>query len=146
MCGDLAISTDDVAEAWKVVVKLFKVVKRFSSLRLNAPKTQVLFACEDFYRSLMRMLLASDSDLRPTSFRNYIKYLGVHLGPGACDHQWNEIQKGYKDVVDFIRNLHSGITSSIVLYNVLAHSKFSYVASFVRPSREMLKLEDWGCK
>jgi len=68
----------------------------------------------------------------------------VHIGPGAAKVQWSDTTKSFREIIGFIRGLNSGFTSSLVLYNVLAHSKFSYIASSVSPDKEVMQLEEWG--
>ena len=47
MCDDLAIATSNVNATWALLRKMFPVIERFSSLRVNRLKTQILYACGD---------------------------------------------------------------------------------------------------
>jgi len=144
MCDDLAIATTNVPESCKILENIFYLVQRFASLKLNAAKTQIVFARDEDVLAAARGLLNGSFGLKRSSFNDYLKYLGVHIGPGAAKVQWSDITKGFREIIGFIRGLNSGLTSSLVLYNVLAHSKFSYVASFVSPDKEVMQLEEWG--
>ena len=79
-----------------------------------------------------------------TSFSQTIKFLGIYVGPNAHEIQWKKITQGFIDTIWFIKKLHLGLIGSIVLYNTLALSKYSYVASFVAPPPDVLKIVDWG--
>ena len=79
MCDDLAITTLSISSAWDELVKFFYLVGCFASLKLNAPKTQILFALGD-NELTMSSLISRGYGLVRGSFKNYIKYLGVILG------------------------------------------------------------------
>ena len=58
--------------------------------------------------------------------------------------QWVTACDKYKEMVLFIKALGAGLIAAVVLYNTLALPTFSYVGSFVKPAKEVLRLESWG--
>ncbi len=144
MCDDLAIATYNMPATWVILLKIFYIVSKFSGLNLNQPKTQALITDLANLDNIRIQLLSGESGLLDHSFKSVLKYLGIHIGPGSQEIQWQLASAGFREVVNFIRRLNSGLVSSVVLYNILAISKFSYIASFAAPSSETLALERWG--
>ena len=46
--------------------------------------------------------------------------------------------KRLSEVISFLKHLGAGLTTSIALYNVLAHSKLCYIGSFVAPDTKLV--------
>ena len=59
-----------------------------SSLSINTSKTQLLCICDNDL-SLQTQLLTTHTDPRDCS-HNYIKHLGIYIGPGAPSQNWKE--------------------------------------------------------
>ena len=74
-------------------------------------------------------------------FRNFVKYLGVFVGPGALEVAWDGVILAYSECIVFLRNLDAGFVPTISLYNVLAASICSWIGSFIAPSHKLLVLE-----
>ena len=115
MCDDLAIATTNVRETLQILLKIFQLVTRFASLKLNQPKSQITFACQEDRDRGYDDMLCNGSGLTSDSFQDYLKYLGIHIGPGADAVQWRSIATSYSEAVHFIKGLHCGLIPSIVL-------------------------------
>ena len=79
-----------------------------------------------------------------SQFKAAIKYLGIFLGFDALQINWNAVSCDFLTVSRFIGSLDCGIVTKISLYNMLAISKLSYVAAFLPPNRDILKVEKTG--
>ena len=67
------------------------------------------------------------------AYRNVVKYLGLHLGPGAGSEQWANALRWYTAAVDKVCNFELGKMASIPFYNMLAVSKLAWLAPFAQP-------------
>ena len=54
---------------------------------------------------------------------------------------WDSVSDDFLNVARFIGSLDCGLVTKVSLYNMLAISKLSYVAAFLPPSRDILKVE-----
>ena len=63
-----------------------------------------------------------------------IKYLGVHLGPGAQAVQWDSAIAKMTLATGRVIRLGLGLAGSIPVYNALAHSCGAWLASIVKLS------------
>ena len=144
MCDDLAISVDNILTAWEWVVEIFDLVIQFASLTLNQPKTQILVASPNKFPKTLLDKLIGCNGLNRESITQAMKYLGIFIGPEAKQYQWKKACIGFEESIRFIRGLNLGLIGSISLYNVLAHSKFGYIASFVSPPPCVVRKAKWG--
>ena len=141
MCDDLAVATANIPGVWHILARALKAVENFSSLRINKPKTQFLPANLDGHDDVFDLLIEIDPSLPRDSIKHYVKYLGIHIGPEAHINQWKLAIEGHCEVTRTIKSFGAGLVTSIVLYNVLAHSKLTYIASFVEPGEEVIVAE-----
>ena len=144
MCDDLAIATLDIPAAWAQIIRIFVVVRRFASLFINQQKTHFVFACHPDGGEVYSQMLSCDPGLSLDNVGWALKYFGIYLGPRANEHQWVTACDKYKEMVLFIKALGAGLITAVVLYNTLAVPTFSYVGSFVKPAKEILRLESRG--
>ena len=144
MCDDTALATENIIDCWKKLIPIFSMVTRFSCLSLNLKKTQILFADRAAADLLRDTLLSIDAQLSTDNFKDFVRYLGICIGPGADSVQWIRAARSYMETIRFIRALSAGRTTSIVLYNILVHSKLMFIASFAAPNRVILELERYG--
>ena len=140
-CDDLAIACPDLVNAWSIISRIFVLVTRICSLRLNVGKTQI-WICVSGRAGFIRDSLRDISpDLNDNVYQDFIKYLGIFLGPGASRVMWGEVISGYSDTISFLHSAIPGLIPTIALYNILAHSKFAYITSYINPPKEVLVLE-----
>ncbi len=85
-----------------------------------------------------------DDSLSGGCFKDFLKYLGILVGPGARSEAWKEAQSKYEECVRFLRSIDAGFVSTIYLYNILAASVLSWVGSFYPPSDELLNFESYA--
>jgi hypothetical protein len=69
-----------------------------------------------------------------------VKYLGVHIGPGAPALQWSLASENFLDAVRFLLSLDCGLTATISLFNILALPRLAWLASFLHPPSHITKL------
>ena len=74
-------------------------------------------------------------------FCTSVLYLGVRLGPGALETQWNSAIRKYNTAVNDILRLGLGFVASVSLYNMCAHSCLAWLAAVVQPSRAVILAE-----
>ena len=137
----LAIATPNLIDTWATLCLIFHVIRRSSALEINIGKTQIWIINDGMRAYIQAVVQRRSPSLMSSFFHEYILYLGVHIGPDAQDVLWRQCVSGYNDAVDFLLGIDPGLVPTISLYNVLAHSKLSYVASFVAPPRDVLVLE-----
>ena len=85
-CDDLGIVVNNVPLFWPRLSKMFHIVSRITSLKLNTNKTQIL-ACDPSSLHVLTGLLSQYPDLN-SAVSLAIKYLGVWIGPNAEHGQW----------------------------------------------------------
>ena len=140
-CDDLGLVCEDLVRTWAILKKVFFIVHRIAALELNVSKTQICILFLEKQAAIMDGILEIDPVVPRSAFKDYVKYLGICVGPGAHIVQWKEVIKSYLDTVAFLRSIDAGLATTISLYNVLAASKVSWIGSFVCPSDELLNLE-----
>ena len=113
-CDDLSVACRTMIEACAILLKLLRIVMLISSLRLNICKTQVWVICRAIQIKTQATFQSLSPDLVNNSFKDYMKYLGIPLGPDGRSHQYEDTIHGYHD---------------------------SYKASFVAPSRALLTVQ-----
>ena len=86
-------------------------------------------------------ICALDACVNAGQFSRAIKYLGIFLGHDALKINWEMVSPDFLSTARFIGSLDCGLLTKISLYNMLAISKLSYVAAFLPPNREILKIE-----
>ena len=133
-CDDLALACTNVSACWATIVRCFAVIEKISCLALNTDKTQFLLTsritCEDDAVAILEF----DDTIDPSQLMRAIKYLGIFLGQNHVDCNWEAALLDYLDTAKFISLLDCGLLTKISLYNMLAISKLSFVASFVPPN------------
>ena len=140
-CDDLGLVCKDLVRTWAILKKVFFIVTRIAALELNVSKTQICVLFLEQQQTIMDAIIQIDPVVPLSAFKDYVKYLGICIGPGAHLVQWQEVIKSYKETVAFLRGIDAGLISTITLYNILAASKASWIASFVAPSEELIILE-----
>ena len=140
-CDDVGIASQNMLRSWPIIQKCFMLVGKFSGLFLNVAKTKCCVIFGELMDHVADELREVDSSLTRNLFNDFVKYLGVYLGPGAEQVMWREAIVAYKECISFLRCIDAGFTSTISLYNVLGASIFSWIGSFAPPSQELLILE-----
>jgi len=141
LCDDLAIACHNIATAWGIIVRCFVLIQKISALALNSDKTQFLSTSSITQLEDIDLISTLDARVSSLQFRAVIKYLGIFLGFDALKVNWDAVSTEYLTVARFIGALDCGVITKISLYNMLAISKLSYVAAFLPPNREVLKVE-----
>ena len=88
MCDDVALAVIDIFKAWHRFTILFDLIEKFAALKVNCLKTQFIFA--DLKNASMRVdeMVIRYPSVSISSFDDVIRYLGIHIGPGAHQKQW----------------------------------------------------------
>ena len=141
-CDDLALAVLDVVSAWSIIIRCFDIIRKIASLALNCDKTQFLLTDDLHYEEDKRAICNLDSIVTSAQFGRSIKYLGIFLGFDAMSLNWDAVCPDFVATAKFIGSLDCGLTTKISLYNMLAISKLSYVATFFPPTRAALLAEN----
>ena len=134
----------DVAGDWAIIKKCFIIIERASLLHLNIDKSQFFRSSIPYFDAACARLRESDPAISHDRISQKIKYLGIILGHNTVQDNWAGPLKRYIDAVYSILNLDCGLTTSLSLYNMLAHSTLSYVSAFFLPNATALAVEKWG--
>ena len=140
-CDDVALAVVNVLLAWQILLKCFDMIGKMSSLHLNNEKTQFLLTSSTQNEDIDAMM-TYDGRVSMSQFSSTIKYLGMFLGPECADINWDHVLCDFLVTARFISSLDCGLLTKISLYNMLAISKLSYVASFLPPNVSVLKAEN----
>ena len=140
-CDDLAIACRNIASAWGIIIKCFLIIERISALALNNDKTQFLCTSHSTRAQDQLDICALDQFVSASQFVSAIKYLGIFLGFEALRINWSMVSSDFLSTARFIGTLDCGLLTKISLYNMLAISKLSYVAAFLPPNRDILRIE-----
>jgi len=140
-CDDLALAVSDVCASWRIVTRCFVVIEKISSLRMNNEKTQFLLTSSSTMNEDILRIKSIDSQIGDSQFLAAIKYLGVLLGSECVDCNWEQVISDYISTSRFIASLDCGLLTKISLYNMIAITKLSYVASFFPPNIAALRAE-----
>ena len=140
-CDDLALAVSNVAVAWHILLRCFVIIQRISSLTINNEKTQFLLTSSTTMTQDIDAIKRSDSCIKDCQFLASIKYLGIFLGPDCADTNWDHVLCDYLTTSKFISSLDCGLLTKISLYNMIAISKLSYVASFLPPNSVAIRAE-----
>lgn len=136
------VATSNIWQAWATLIKVSPLITKFSTLRISAAKTPFPFACHDEFGDETRSLLRLHPGSKEASTWDFLKYLGIMLGPGANVRQWKLAISGITEVLNFITKHTGGLITKTDLYNPLAHS--SFIAYFVPPTSVLIELETEG--
>ena len=139
-CDDLAIVCLNLTAAWSIIMRCFVLVQRISALALNNNKTQFLTTSSTRLEDI-ELITRLDDRVSASQFKTAIKYLGIFLGHDAIKVNWDSVSDDFISIARFIGSLDCGLVTKISLYNMLAISKLSFVASFFRPNQDILKSE-----
>ena len=77
---DLAVSCLNLAAAWGIIIKCFRIIHKISALALNSDKTQFLVTSSITNLEDCELISTLDSRVSPAQFKAVIKYLGIFLG------------------------------------------------------------------
>jgi len=141
-CDDLGIACTNVLTAWSIIMRCFVIIEKISALHLNNDKTQFLLT--SITTSSLDIVGICDIDrlVSPSQFQRAIKYLGILLGDDAIALNWSNVCPEFIDTARFIGSLDCGMVTKVSLYNMLAISKLSFVASFFQPDKSALRAEN----
>ena len=117
---------------WRTIVRVFGLVKKVASLQRNVSKNQLLLLGPE-HDDTISLFLAEFDGVSRDKFLKALKYLGVFIGPEAQRWMWRSPIAGFEETVNFIRLNVSGLMATSSLYNVLAHSKLAWTATFYSP-------------
>ena len=140
-CDDLALATVNIVASLRVLDPIFHVMHKVCNLRMSPVKTQVSTFVES---AKFRIHDLTESSLRRYSgliLRDFVLYLGVHIGPGASSAQWAAPVDRFFDAVRDIIALGLGLYASVPLYNMLAFSRIAWLASIASPSNSVVQAE-----
>jgi hypothetical protein len=141
-CDDLALAVENIVESWSRVTSCFKIIKKIASLDLNNSKTQFLLTSHSTRDNDKLQLLSADPRLCADQFLSAIKYLGIQVGLDCHSSNWENVISDYLSTSRFIASLDCGLLTKLSLYNMIAISKLSYVASFIPPNPAALRAEN----
>ena len=139
-CDDLAIACLNIHAAWSIILRCFGLIQTISALALNPDKTQFLSTSSTTPEDI-DLITSLDSRVSASQFKAAIKYLGIFLGFDSLKTNWDAVSADFLQVTRFIGSLDCGLVTKVSLYNMLAISKLSYVAAFLPPNCEILKVE-----
>ena len=122
-CDDLSVACRNMIEAWGILLKLFRIVTLISSLQLNVRKTQVWIIRPASRTRIQPTFQSVSFDLMDSLFKDYIKHISILLGPGAMQHKYDELIRGYQEIVAFLRGIDADFITTIALYNILRKFK-----------------------
>ena len=140
-CDDLALIVANVLLAWQILLTCFNLIGKIASLHMNNEKTQFLLTSSTKDQDAIDIMLL-DSNISPNQFRPSLKYLGMLIGPDCLNENWEQVLCDFLATSRFISSLDCGLLTKISLYNMLAISKLSYVASFLPPNPAAFKAEN----
>lgn len=119
----------------------FLDVSRCSNLIVNISEC-ILIALWDFIPGHVRLktkrLVPEWNDFQ---IKSYGKGLGFIIGPCSEDARWSTVVNSYSDVCKYIVGLGLPVFQRILLYNMLAVSKFAYQAQLREIPKYVLKTE-----
>ena len=140
-CDDLALAVSNVCESWGIIMRCFIIIEKVSSLRMNNEKTQFLLTSSSTSDHDKNSIMSIDSQVTEGQFLSAIKYLGIILGSDCVAHNWEMVISDYISTSRFIASLDCGLLTKISLYNMIAITKLSYVASFFPPNIAAIRAE-----
>ena len=140
-CDDLAIACRNIGTAWSIIIRCFQMVTKIAALALNPDKTQFFATCSHTSLEDIEFITSLDACVSASQFSSAIKYLGIFLGVDALKINWGAVSDDFLVISRFIGSLDCGLVTKISLYNMLAISKLSYIASFFPPDHNILKAE-----
>ena len=143
-CDDLAVCAHNYRRALRIMAGVFLLLQHCAALFLNALKTQVwLIGCvdEQEFRDWIEMNVPMFNGI---CIKQCVKYLGNQIGPGAEEIEWDKPCNGFLEVTKFVSGLGLGLNSGLRFYNMLAHSKLAWLASFTQPNEKVIESERWG--
>ena len=143
-CDDLAVCAHNYRRALRIMAGVFLLLQHCAALYLNALKTQVWLIGEIDEATFREWISNNVPMFNGICIKNAVKYLGNHIGPGAPEVEWIKPCKGFEEVSKFVAGLGLGLNTGIRFYNMLAHSKLAWLASFTKPSPEAFESERWG--
>ena len=112
-----------------------------AGLHLTIDKTQCVVIFNESREVISAELRRIDSSISADLVLDYVKCLGIYVGPGAYDVAWRRAIFAFKEAVRFVRGIDAGFVPSITLYNILCVSLFAWIGSFLPPSRRVLSEE-----
>ena len=142
-CDDLAIAAINVRATLHKLAGAFYIAERSCNLGLNKAKIQCLALDEDFAEILKTELNAQLQFYDGMRIVQAILYLGVQLGPGAFEVQWNKTLKGMTEACLNVNTLGLGWFASLPLFNALVTSRGAWLASIAPLSPQVLDHECW---
>ena len=138
-CDDIAISTANIIQSLRAMLRCFRIIALIGNLHLNSNKTQCFCLFPAGLTRLQRQIQDNMPTLRDMQISDHILYLGLYIGPGSDEIQWTTPTNNYHNAVTHIRAHQLGLTASIPLYNMYALPRLSWKASFVPPSADTLR-------
>lgn len=132
-CDDLALAVSNDIAAWETILRCFDVISRATSLCLNNDKAQFLLTSATKIDD-MNAIKHIGPQICDEQFLSVIKYLGIFLGPDCHDANWSNVISDYLSTSRLIASLSCGLLTKILLYDMIAISKRSYIASFLPPN------------
>ena len=116
------------------VKTLFDELKAATGLCLNFEKCQIIPLGANHDDICLTIEYCGDG-WQQIKVTDYVKLLGVLVGPGADGQDWVDLISKVKQRIREIRQLALGIPRSIVLFNAVAFSLISYHVSFRAPPK-----------
>ena len=112
-------------------------------LHLNLQKT-VLIPLGNMQdrATVLHELRNNCTHLSDCKIENCGKYLGIWLGPGADQKNWDDVILRYQTKAKSWHKICPGLHYTARAYNVFIHSLLSYVEQFFEPTEHVLDLED----
>ena len=143
-CDDLAVCAHNYRRALRIMAGVFPLLQHCAALFLNAHKTQVWIIGSVSEVELREWIERSVPIFNGICVKKCVKYLGNQIGPGAEDTEWNKSCSGFLEATKFVAGLGLGLNSGLRFYNMLAHSKLAWLASFTQPNEKVIESERWG--
>ena len=141
---DTAITVFNIWSIVEQLAEVFDDIEAAACLALNYKKCVIIPLWKgncDLIRNFVSVLVPKWAQF---CVQFSAKYLGFFIGPSAGDSSWSGPLAGYQDICNMIRKLGLPFFSRILLYNMLAVSKLSYIAQLRDVPRYVL-IEEARC-
>jgi endonuclease/exonuclease/phosphatase family metal-dependent hydrolase len=137
---DLALVTGNLGVQLPRVLGILARWARASALELNAAKCVVIPLGGASVEGTRAVVAEVAADFVGCSVARSGKYLGVYVGDEADDRQWAAIPRSVAERTGQIRDQHSGLVFSLIMFKVYVTSLLQYKLQFHPPGVALCKL------
>ena len=111
---------------------------RATNLHLNYSKCIFVPLWEVNYELLRTWMSAINQSCAGFKIQNYVKLLGIFVGPGAEDRIWTEALLKLHERSLYVKDCGLGLSKSIFMFNQVAFPVLSYISSLCPPNKNVL--------